>query len=398
MNQSKSETGLPPEGIIEAKGGIAILGIGGAGVKMASAILSAGPSPRMRLGALDFDEGSLASYKGDCKLSSPPPAGTKAMGTGGDILVGERLAAMSRAGIAQFISGAAVLIGLSGMGGGTGTAASPIVARVAKKLGVPTIFILTVPFSFEGHKRRQTAEKGIENLLVDADVVVPIDNDILYSIMPSETPFPEAFLRSDAEIAMSALCIGELLTAESYLSSTFPSLKNMLGRRKSSCSIGSGEAEMGGGKDFCQAAAERLLDSPLLGGLAEMKKADAAAISISGGCGLGIGPMKRTFETVKTFFRDDAELVCSVSDNGPQGKGVFRITVLAARYESQKPESDSKASGAEEARQGGYMQDELPLMTPKKGIFVNTSENFFKSQDLDIPTFQRKGLSVDFGK
>ncbi len=376
---------------------IAILGIGGGGVKIISAFNKLNSSKLgIKLGVLDFDLQSLSSFDGTNKISSTLPSPHSTMGAGGDIIVGERMIATVRKEIAEFISGSSMLIGVCGMGGGTGTAGSSIVARVSKKLGVPSIFVLTMPFSFEGHQRMQTADKGLENLLSDTDVAIPIHNDILYSMMPSETSMQEAFLKADAELAGAVESLAQLVTAKSYLSGTFADFKKILGRRKTSCSIGAGEALEEEGKDFCNLAVERLISAPLLGGIVELKKADAAAIILSGGKDLSIGAMKKTFEKTKALLGDNTEITCSttISENM---SGKIRIAILATRYD-RSHETNSEKDKEQDELIKRYTQDELPLMTLKKGIFTNSSDNFFNNQDLDIPTFQRKGVIVDTGK
>ncbi len=396
MNPSNSNGELKKSDSLVGR--VAVLGVGGTGVKIVSTLTKSDIKLWMKTGALDFDEQSISSFYGENIISSDfPPLGVGARGAGGDILVGERLTATVRTKIAEFVSGASMLVGVCGMGGGTGTAGSSIVARVAKKLCVPSIFVVTMPFSFEGHQRMQAADKGLENLLPDADVVIPIHNDILYSMMPSETSVQDAFLKADGELAIAVQSLSELAVAESYLSGTFPTFKNMLGKRKSSCAIGTCKAKEDDGKDFCHLALERLMDSPLLGGNAEVKKADVAAVMLSGGVELSIGSMKKMLERVKNIFNDNTEIICSTTvDKGT--KGTIRITVLTAKYERSSLEmnaSDKNESGIVEKK---YTQDELPLMTQKKGIFTNASDNFFNSQDLDVPTFQRKGVIIDTGR
>jgi cell division protein FtsZ len=398
VNQSNSD--LTSKNPTESRRDIvAILGIGGAGVKILSKIIAAGAEDFIKTGIVDFDNASLDSFDGPNKISSGSQWTTK--GCGGDIIVGERMMASARGKICDFAKGASCLIGVCGMGGGTGTSGAHIIARVAKGLGIPSIFVLSMPFSFEGHQKIQLADKGLENLLQDADVIIPIHNDILYSTMPAETPFEEAFEKADSELASAILCLAEIVTAEKYLSGTFTDFKKMLGRKKTACSLGSGFAQKNEGPDYCHVAVERLMDSPLLGGITEIKKTDAAAVILSGGKDLSIGAMKKTFEKIRGLFPETVDMTCSVTGSD-KITGKIRITVLAAKYEQSliQPNFDKEKNMVFEKLKepASYTQEELPLMTLKKGIFTNTSDNYFDNQDLDVPTFQRKNISIDMGK
>lgn len=395
MNHSKSENKSENKGNF-AK--IAILGIGGAGVKTCVEILKKSIMPESNIAVLDFDDASLSSFSGKNKLTSPQPSiAGRSIGTGGDLIVGERLASVARQAISNFLNGYEVLIAIAGMGGGTGSSAAPIVARIAKKLGINSIFIVTIPFSFEGHKRRLTAEKSIENLLTDADIVIPIANDILFSTLAPDTPFSDAFLKSDTEIANAAIAAASLFAAENYISAPIPNLKNMLGKKKSSCLIGYGEAKIEDNNDFSTQAIEALIESPLLGGMIELKKSDAAMMIISTSSTTGMAQVKRSFEKIQSIFSENTELICTLAAL-PSEESIFRITVICARFDQTKAKEETLTKSKQQSASDFYIQDELPLFTPKKGIFTNSSDNFYKNTDLDIPVFQRKGMHIDPGQ
>jgi len=373
---------------------IAILGLGGAGVKICAELVKT--ALKFDIAVLDFDEKSLMSFSGGKIITPKNSFHGYSSGTGGDIIVGERLSSLCRQKISEFLNGHEILIAIAGMGGGSGSAAAPIVAREAKKCGIQTIFLVTLPFSFEGHKRRILAEKSIENLIIDADIVIPIANDILFSSMPADSPFAEAFLKADIEITKATEELSKIFTSENYISSTLPNLKNIVNRKKTTCIIGYGESKVES-SDFSVRAVEQLFDSPLLGGLSEVRKSDAALIVISAGEKIGIGPIKRTFERVKIQLKDDAEIVCVLSKS-PDEKS-FKVTLIGIKYdETNLFQKTSQKKHLLETKKTTYTQDELPLFTPKKGIFTNSSDNFYKNQDLDIPVFQRKGINIDPGQ
>jgi cell division protein FtsZ len=382
---------------------VAVLGIGGAGVKMLSHLLNSKTPDFMKVGVMDFDATSLGDFKGEHKISSETVSKIT-NGCGGDIIIGERMTAMARSKIANFAEGSSYCIVACGLGGGTGTAGAPIAARMIKTLGIPSIVLTTIPFSFEGHQKRQIAETGIEMLLTDADVVISIHSDILFSVIPAETSLKKSFEKVNIDLAAAIKCVAELITAKNYLSGTFADFKRILGKQKTSCAIGTGSATKEEGTDFHHLAVERLLNSPLLGGVAELKRADAAAIVISGDSELGIGAIKKTFEKIKELFSDNTDIICSVNDASNM-HSTIRISVLTAKYENPVSPSDIDFNVQKDFyrkiqpdESGTYTQEELPIMRFKKGIFANSSDNYFGNQDLDIPTFQRKGIIVDTGK
>lgn len=386
---------------------VTVLGIGNAGVKIAKTLSTLNSASWLTIGIADTDESSLKKNS----LPNTFPIGfewTRGQGCGGDILKGERaFAHPSRDKISDFISGSSLLIITGGMGGGTTTGGTPVLARLAKKMKIPTIFVVTTPFSFEGHSKREISENGVKMLIPDADVVIPIPNDILYSSLSPDTSAESAFEKADIEIARVILGIAEIIRCKNLLAADFSDFKTMLNKHKTTCCIGMGSASRDEGENCFHLALERLIKSPLLGGCQQISSADAALLTITGGPELNIVEMKKILESVERYAGSKTKLIVGANTDASY-KNNIQITLITIQYDfsmetspnydfspsySQGSISSMEIGTAQEA-----FQDELPLQNISKGIFTNTSRNIYWGEDLDIPTFQRLGIHLDKGK
>ena len=373
-----------------------VLGLGNAGSKIVKELSRLDGSSWLSIGAADTDKSSLERYG----IQNTFPVGfewTHGAGCGGDVIKGERaFAHPSRSRIVEFLAGAALVVVTGGMGGGTATAGCSSIARTAKKMGIPSIFIITAPFSFEGHSRRKKAEGGIKMLMTDADIVISVPNDILYSSITGDTSAEDAFRKSDIEIARAVLGIAEIIRCGNMLSANISDFKRILQKRKSMCCLGLGAAERSEGENFSHLAIERLMASPLIGGTENLRKADAVILILTGGPELSIAEMKHSLEAVQRQTGEDTELIVGANTD-PLYAGRMQLTLVSVRYElsSDAPEgsTDSALTGEPRAKQGEFKLDPV-----SKGIFENQSGNMPFLQDFDIPAFLRQGVHVDKGK
>lgn len=375
-------------------GTVTVLGIGKAGTKIAE-ILSAMPEAGwLKIGAADTDSSVLESSV----LENKFPVGlewTDGLGCGGKVIKGERaFSNFSKNQIKPFIEGSSLLIVVGGFGGGTATGGASVIARNARRMKIPAVFIVTTPFSFEGPGRRTVSDNGIIALVQDADVVLPIPNDILYSTMKSDTPAEDAFTMANSEIARAIMGVSEITKGKNLLSADFSDLKSALNKRKSSCGIGLGRASSSDGADRCMTACERLLESPLLGGADRIRNADVLFITVCGGQDMNIGEMKQSLDIIRNHCTEKTEMIVGVS-NDPAYGDLMQITLLSIYYESAIEEQDPGTFGPKDKKP---KQGELELTPFSKGIFTGGSSNIISGEDQDIPTFQRRGISVDKGR
>ena len=373
-----------------------VLGLGNAGIKIVGELAHLNGASWLSIGAADTDKSSLER----CGIQNSFPVGfewTHGAGCGGDVIKGERaFAHPSRSRIVEFLAGAALVVVTGGMGGGTATAGCSSIARTAKKMGIPSIFIITAPFSFEGHSRRKKAESGIKMLMTDADIVISVPNDILYSSIAEDTPAEEAFRRSDIEIARAVLGIAEIIRCGNMLSADISDFRNILQKRKSMCCLGLGSAERSEGENFGHLAIERLMASPLLGGPEKIRNADAVILTLTGGPELNIAEMKHSLEAVQRQTGEDTELIVGANTD-PLYAGRMQLTLVSVKYElsSDAPEGSAGSAFTEEPK---AEQGEFELDPVSKGIFENQSGNMPVSQDFDIPAFLRQGIHIDKGR
>lgn len=386
---------------------ISVLGIGKAGVRIADTLFKLSESAWLNIGIADTDKNSLSGGPSVINVYEMGFEWTQGLGCGGDVLKGERAFAhhSSKNRLENFFTGATMAIIVGGMGGGTATGGASVLARMLRKIKVPSVFLFSIPFSFEGHSRRNIAENGTKMLTQDADVVISIPNDILLSSLPADTSAEDAFRKADSEIARGILGIAEIARCKNLLSADFSELKNVLNRRKNTCSIGLGMASSSEGLHRSFIALERALSSPLLGGAEQLKSADGAIITITGGNDLNIGEVRQSLESVERYIRREAKLITGANIDSAYGDKI-QITIVTIHYDNS-----SETSPEHEFTKNNFsaqpdvvpvvdlpIQGELALMSISKGIFTNTSKNVLFGEDLDIPTFQRKGIHLDRGK
>ena len=392
---------------------IIVVGIGGNGARILQSFRRLPGSAQYDTAAIDTDRESLGLSGAASTIQAEADWTIKSgLGCGGDIMKGERAIARERSRITQLLSAYDFILVTGGLGGGTATGGIRTVASVAKGLSVPAVFLLTTPFSFESYTKRKNAEECIEELLPITEALVVLPNDLLFSTLPPDTPAEEAFARASEEMAASVFGMGEVLRAKNLIGSDFASFSAVLQKRKTSCAIGIGRADADDGLDRCTLALERMLESPFLGGSARLESSNAVILTVTGGPDLRIDEMKRAIESASAILPQGISLTAGTTVN-PDYTSQVQLSVLAVRYdqmpETALPPPDKKSDSrwnhpAEKAAapvrkqpQGDMIQDTFKLETISKGIFSKSAAVKYRDEDLDVPTFQRRGISIDKG-
>ncbi len=390
---------------------VLILGIGGAGSRVVSALAAEGCE--YALGAIDTDREALDplfAKNVPCVLAGSGWTWREGSGCGGDVIRGEQAVAKERHAIAKLMEGKSLLIVTGGLGGGVATGGIRTIASVARAQNIPAAFMLTTPFSFESFAKRKTAEDFLEDLLPLADIVMRMPNDLLFSMLPSETPFEEAFAKSYIELAHSAVGIAGMLGCENSLGSDYAEFMAALKGKKCSCGIGVGSADSSEGIDRCGIAIERMLASPFLGGTFKTGNMDAAVITITGGPDLEIGEAKRTLELIAGMMPQETNILTGIT-NSEQFRDRVQVTVLRIKYEQPiqpqtdkvkpKPEAPARKKSAKAAQESasiaGLEQGVFELQSFDKGCFAAVTPTLYKGEDLDIPTYQRREITINKG-
>jgi cell division protein FtsZ len=388
---------------------VTVIGLGNSGCKTINRLAMLDNAQWLNLVAFDTDKKAIDSCNCPHKFVVAE-RWHNGQGCGGNVLKGQRAIARERRQISEVITGSSLVIVTGGLGGGTATGGVPIFASEAANCGIPTIFVLTTPFVFEGMQKSKFADACINELLPTADVVICLPNDLLFSTLPAAVPAVEAFERASNEVAGTLLGIAEMMRCKNLFAADLSDFQNIIKRRKGVCAVGVGIAAEGDALDRCHLAIERMLASPFMGGIKHLENADAVILILAGGDDLQLGEMKKTLESVEKFINPQAEIIVgSKTDLGYNGS--IQLTAIAIKFDEQipLPEVDTltrtkphpvapKPVSHSTPQQGELIQLDLPLQNISKGIFLNTTPVTYNGEDLDIPTYQRQGINIDTGE
>ena len=248
---------------------------------------------------------------------------TKGLGAGANPQVGKQAAEEDRERIEEALAGADMVFITAGMGGGTGTGAAPVVAEVAKRLGVLTVAVVTKPFPFEGTKRRRIAEDGIAELAKHVDSLITIPNEKLLAVLGKEMTLLDAFRAANDILLNATRGIAELITRPGLINVDFADVKTVMSEM--------GVAMMGTGKasglDRAREAAEAAIRCPLLEDI-DLAGAKGILVNITAGMSLTMGEFDEVGNTVRDFADDDATVVLGTVID-PELEDELRVTVVA---------------------------------------------------------------------
>jgi cell division protein FtsZ len=324
---------------------------------------------------------------------------TRGLGAGADPERGHQAAVEDRDRIYEAIEGADMIFITAGMGGGTGTGAAPVVAEIAKELGILTVAVVTKPFSFEGGKRLQVAEEGIAKLSETVDSLITIPNEKLLAVLGKTTSLLDAFKAANDVLFNAVQGIAELITKPGLINVDFADVRTVMSEM--------GVAMMGTGKatgdQRAREAAELAIRSPLLEDI-NLSGARGILVNITAGLDLAIGEFDEVGNTVKEFAREDATVVIGTVID-PDMVDEMRVTVVATGLgEEVHPAVVSedveiapvRLVGREAAEQEelDYASLEIPTnirRNPKPATgYGNKGAEAADMEYLDIPAFLRR--------
>ncbi|MFV0380279.1 MAG: cell division protein FtsZ [Anaerorhabdus sp.] len=260
--------------------------------------------------------------------------GKDGLGAGGNPVNGERAAEESEADIRRAMEGADMVFLTTGLGGGTGTGATPVFAKIAKELGCLTIAIVTKPFYFEGGKRRKHTEEGLEKLKQHVDSLIIVSNDRLLETI-GQFPIQSAFLEADNVLRQGVQTITDLIAVPAMINLDFADVKSIM-ENQGTALIGIGMAE---GDNKAQLAAQKAIQSPLLE--AEIKGAKNAIINITGGSGVSVYDSSEAVEYIKAASGNDIDIIFGIAINEDLGDSII-VTVIATGFESPKIQNNAQ--------------------------------------------------------
>ncbi len=311
---------------------------------------------------------------------------TKGLGAGANPEVGRQAAMEDRDRIQAVIEGADMLFITTGLGGGTGTGAAPVVAQLAKEMGILTVAIVTKPFTMEGAKRMRVAEQGIAELTRFVDSLITIPNEKLLSVLGPQTTLLDAFRAANEVLQGAVQGIAELITRPGLINVDFADVRTVMSEMGMAM-MGSGVAS---GQDRARLAAEAAISSPLLEDI-NLSGAKGILVNVTAGADLSIGEYQEVGDTVKQFASDDATVkIGTVID--PEICDEIRVTVVAtglgqAVAFGEKPVLRRQTKG----REPNYIELQKPAVQRKKAVGDGvTASNDTLEELLDIPAFLRR--------
>ena len=387
------------------------LGVGGAGCHIIRCLKAIAPESGLYTAVIDTDSMALKDHPADFQLAASSDWNLRIdSGCGGDIIRGERALARVRKKLIDLLNGYDMIVITAGLGGGTATGGLRTVASVLRELGTPSILLLTLPFLTENYSRRKNAEDCLNELICFPNVVLPIPNDLLYTRLPPETSAAQAMTLANAEMASTVAGIANLLKCDDFTGSDYGIFLNVLNKHKTTCAVGIGKSTDPEETDRTVSALQRVMDSPFLGGLETIKEADAALVILSGGSKMTLAEMKRSLEQCTALFPQGTEVMTGINTNTGD-PDFFQLAVITIKYDESDPKSQKKkkrtmatakrASAATNTVQDSSLplfQGELGLTSLSRGVFTKFPTVKYKDEDLDIPTFQRRGLHIDKGE
>ncbi|HZF27525.1 MAG TPA: cell division protein FtsZ [Gammaproteobacteria bacterium] len=319
---------------------------------------------------------------------------TKGLGAGANPEVGRQAAMEDRDRIQEVIEGADMLFLTAGLGGGTGTGAAPVVAQLAKEMGILTVAVVTKPFLMEGGKRMRIAEQGIAELARFVDSLITIPNEKLLSVLGPTTTLLDAFKAANEVLQGAVQGIAELITRPGLINVDFADVRTVMSEMGMAM-MGSGVAT---GQDRARIAAEAAVSSPLLEDI-NLSGANGILVNVTAGTDLSIGEFQEVGDTVKQFASDDATVVIGTVID-PEMTDEIRVTVVATGLGqavgfAEKPMKVVRRTltGAPppRSREPNYAElEKTPAVSRKRAVGDGMTGNENLEDLLDIPAFLRR--------
>ncbi len=312
---------------------------------------------------------------------------TKGLGAGADPDIGRQAAMEDRDRIHEVIEGADMLFITAGMGGGTGSGATPIVAQVAKELGILTVAVVTKPFDMEGSKRMMIAENSIFELGKYVDSLITIPNEKLLTVLGGETTLLDAFRSANQVLQGAVQGIAELITRPGLINVDFADVRTVMAEMGMAM-MGSGSSS---GEDRAREAAEAAVSSPLLEDI-NLAGAHGILVNVTAGTDLSIGEFQEVGTTVREFASEDATVVVGTVID-PDMTDRIRVTVVAtglgrAAMNAEKPMRIVRRPAA--ITEPNYHGLDKPTVQRKRAVGDGLEAGALQEEMLDIPAFLRR--------
>jgi cell division protein FtsZ len=342
---------------------IKVVGVGGAGVNAVNRMVDA-RIPGVEFMAVNTDLQSLQLCVADVTVHIGDEQ-TRGLGAGADPEVGHRSAFEEQDKIKRLLKGSDMVFVAAGAGGGTGSGAAPVVARLAREVGALTVGIVTKPFSFEGSRRASMADKGIDELAAEVDTLIVVPNDRLLDVLDQQTSMVEAFKVADDVLRQGVQGISDLVTLPAVINLDFADVRTIMSEAGRAL-LGIGMAY---GDDRAVLAAEKAISSPLLE--TSMEGARSILLSITGGADLSLVEVSEAAKVVGEAAHPEANIIFGANVDEELSDQIW-VTVVATRFDG-RPSTPRRAAEptirrtkeAEQSRRGRGGDRELGIDVPE---------------------------------
>ena len=320
MSESKHSYSMDESNVASIK----VIGVGGGGSNAVNRMVESGVQGVTFI-AINTDNQALARNKAEIKIQIGEKV-TRGLGCGADPSVGEKSAEESRDEIAEAISNTDMLFITAGMGGGTGTGAAPVVAQIARDLGILTVAVVTSPFTFEGAKRAANAERGIRELQKSVDSLIVVSNDKLLDVVDDNTSFEEAFNMADQVLKFGVAGISDLVAIPGLINLDLADVTRVM-KDAGICHMGIGRAS---GEERATVAIKQAINSPLLD--TTIEGATGVILNFTGGRGMRLSEIDAASSIVRQAAAPEAEIIVgAVVDDSLEDE--LMITVIASGFD-----------------------------------------------------------------
>jgi cell division protein FtsZ len=366
---------------------IKVVGVGGGGVNAVNRMIDAGLRG-VEFIAVNTDAQALLMSDADVKLDIGRNL-TRGLGAGADPEIGRQAAEDHRDEIEAALAGADMVFVTAGEGGGTGTGASPMIARIARDQGALTIGVVTRPFAFEGRRRSVQAESGVDMLKAEVDTLIVIPNDRLLQVAETGTSVLEAFRLADDVLLQGVQGITDLIMTPGLINLDFADVRSVMSDAGNAL-MGIGRAR---GDERAVEAARLAMSSPLLE--ASIEGAKGVLLLIAGGSDLGLLEANAAADLVGSSAHPDANIIFGAVIDDTLGDEV-KVTVIAAGFDGERRVEQRGAilrtaapatSPASAAAASTPVEDEEDIFRPAPKVIIDEGDDV--DDDLDVPTFLR---------
>ena len=431
MIQTETETSSPtaPAPVRESALAIKVIGVGGAGGNAVSH-LAAQQFPGVAFATVNTDAAALRQAAVGTRLSIGSRT-MRGLGAGGDPARGRSAAEEDAEAIRALVADANIVFIVAGLGGGTGTGASPVVARIAKECGALVLAIVMTPFECEGGRRTRQAHLGLQELKSAADGVICLPNQRVFKLVDEKTSLLEAFQITNDLIAQGVRGIWRLLSRPGLINVDFANLCSVTQGRHAESALAIAEAR---GENRTREVMEKLMAHPLMDGGAALADASGVVVCIAGGRDLSLSEVNRVMEQINRLC-DGANLILGAAIDEEMGDALC-VTLLAVKSaskiessgraldpqppaapasepavapaeapvvesnSSRPPTSAPPAFPAVQAGRGRKgmnrpRQGQLALEMVSRGRFEKSEPTIHHGQDLDLPTYLRRGVALN---